>query len=134
MAGLIIHGLISSSAALLFICKPALALTTPSSTAVDMADAIVSAVLQQLVTIISETAKQEVELVTGVDREIKKLTSNFQAIQAVLQDAERKQVKEVSVRHWLNELKEVSYDLEDVLDEWKTCLLRLKIRPTTEAP
>ncbi|KAL9448486.1 hypothetical protein AB3S75_015885 [Citrus x aurantiifolia] len=86
-----------------------------------MVDAIVSPLLEQLISFAVEEVKQQVMLVTGVKQEVKKLTSHLQAIQAVLSDAEQRQVKEESVRLWLGPLKDVSYDIEDVLDEWICC-------------
>ncbi|KAH9668921.1 hypothetical protein KPL70_021577 [Citrus sinensis] len=74
-----------------------------------------------------DEAKQQVRLVTGVGKKVEKLKRNFRAIQAVLVDAERRQVKEESVRLWLDELKDASYDMEDVLDEWNTTRLKLLI-------
>ncbi|KAH9717486.1 hypothetical protein KPL71_021832 [Citrus sinensis] len=92
-----------------------------------MVDAIVSPLLEQLISISYEEAKQQVRLVTGVKKQVKKLTSNLRTIQAVLNDAEQRQVKEKSVRLWLDQLKEASYDMEDVLDEWITARLKLRI-------
>ncbi|KDO40328.1 hypothetical protein CISIN_1g043781mg, partial [Citrus sinensis] len=65
-------------------------------------------------------------------KQVKKLTSNLRAIQAVLNDAEQRQVKEASVRLWLDQLKEASYDMEDVLDEWITARLKLQIEGVDE--
>ena len=92
-----------------------------------MVDAIVSAVLEQLISTSVEEAKEQVRLVTGVGKEVKRLQGNLEAIQAVLADAERKQVKEERVRLWLDKLKHASYDIEDVLDEWNTARLKLQI-------
>ncbi|KAL9459559.1 hypothetical protein AB3S75_002876 [Citrus x aurantiifolia] len=92
-----------------------------------MVDALVSPLLQQLISISYEEAKEQVRLVTGVRKQVKKLASNLRAIQAVLNDAEQRQVKEKSVRLWLDQLKEASYDMEDVLDEWITARLKLRI-------
>ncbi|KAL9338593.1 hypothetical protein Peur_067608 [Populus x canadensis] len=85
-----------------------------------MADALVSVVLEQLSSIIIQEVQREVRLVVGVENEVKKLTSNFQAIQAVFADAEERQLKDQLVKHWLDQLKDVSYDMDDVLDEWGT--------------
>jgi hypothetical protein len=60
---------------------------------------------------------QEVRLVVGVDNEVEKLASNFRAIQAVFADAEERQLKDQLVKHWLDQLKDVSYDMDDILDE-----------------
>ncbi|KAL9463498.1 hypothetical protein AB3S75_001329 [Citrus x aurantiifolia] len=92
-----------------------------------MVDAIVSAVLEQLISAAVGEAEEQVRLVVGVEQDVEKLKRNFRAIQAVLVDAEQKQVKEETVRLWLDQLKDASYDMEDVLDEWITARLKLQI-------
>ncbi|KAK9159525.1 hypothetical protein Syun_005866 [Stephania yunnanensis] len=62
-------------------------------------------------------AFDELGLVIGVKGEVKKLKDVLTHIQAVLQDAEEKQVKENRVKVWLQQLKQLSYDAEDVFDE-----------------
>ncbi|KAK3219945.1 hypothetical protein Dsin_013915 [Dipteronia sinensis] len=91
------------------------------------AETIVSMVLEQLTSIIVREVEQEVRLVVGVKKEIIKLTNNFRAIQVVLVDAEQRQVKEAAVGVWLDMLKDASYDMDDVLDEWNTAILKLQI-------
>uniref|UniRef100_A0A6N2NID6 Disease resistance N-terminal domain-containing protein n=1 Tax=Salix viminalis TaxID=40686 RepID=A0A6N2NID6_SALVM len=54
-----------------------------------MADALVSVILEQLSLIIAQKVQKEVGLVADVKNEVRKLESNFQAIQAVLADAEQ---------------------------------------------
>ncbi|GAV67861.1 LOW QUALITY PROTEIN: NB-ARC domain-containing protein, partial [Cephalotus follicularis] len=90
-----------------------------------MADALVYAIMEQLVSITLKQA-EKVRLVVGVDKQVEKLTSNLQAIQGVLEDVER-QVNEASVAQWLGKLKDVSYEIDDVLDEWNTSILKLQI-------
>ncbi|KAH9754926.1 hypothetical protein KPL71_015597 [Citrus sinensis] len=92
-----------------------------------MVDAIISPLLEQLTSMTVEEAKEQVRLVTGVGKEAKKLTSNLRAIQAVLHDAEKRQVKEETVRLWLDQLRHACYDMEDVLGEWNTARLKLQI-------
>ncbi|KAJ4717938.1 Disease resistance protein [Melia azedarach] len=92
-----------------------------------MAEALVSLVMEQLTSILSEQTEAGVGLVMGIDREIQTLTDNFQAIRAVLEDAENRQVKENAVRDWLDKLKDVSYDIDDVLDEWNIAIRRLQL-------
>ncbi|EEF49581.1 putative disease resistance protein RGA3 [Ricinus communis] len=60
----------------------------------------------------------------GIDKDLRKLTRNLSKIQAVLNDAEAKQITDYSVKLWLNELKEVAYDADDVLDEVSTQAFR----------
>ncbi|KAL9451700.1 hypothetical protein AB3S75_013301 [Citrus x aurantiifolia] len=93
-----------------------------------MVDAVVSTILEQLISFAAEEIKQQVLLVTGVKKEVKKLTNHLQAIQAVLEDAEEKQVTDRAVRLWLGRLKYASYDIEDVLDEWITARGKLQIK------
>jgi predicted dinucleotide-utilizing enzyme len=69
-----------------------------------------------------------VRLVVGVDNEVDKLTSNFRAIQAVFADAEERQLKDQLVKHWLDQLKDVSYDMDDILDEWGTAIAKSKMK------
>ncbi|GKV42022.1 hypothetical protein SLEP1_g49480 [Rubroshorea leprosula] len=90
-----------------------------------MAEAIVSRVLEKL----SSVLEEEVRRITNVRGEVEKLASNFRAIKAVLEDAERQQMWEgkTSVRDWLFKLKEVSYDIENVLDEWSTTVFKSKL-------
>ncbi|KAH9750761.1 hypothetical protein KPL71_014002 [Citrus sinensis] len=92
-----------------------------------MADAIVSTILEQLISFAAEEIKQQVKLVFGVEKEVKSLTSHLQAIKVVLDDAEEKQVKDKAVSLWLGRLKYASYDIEDVLDEWITARRKLQI-------
>ncbi|XVF78415.1 hypothetical protein PTKIN_Ptkin14bG0130600 [Pterospermum kingtungense] len=92
-----------------------------------MAESLIYIVLEQLVSISRQQAAQYLKLVTGVDEEVDNLTSNLQAIQAVLEDAEIRQVKDKAVKNWLDNLKDVSYDIDDVLDEWNTAILKRQI-------
>ncbi|KAH9751734.1 hypothetical protein KPL71_014410 [Citrus sinensis] len=93
-----------------------------------MVDAIVSSLLEQLISVAADEVKQQVRLVTGVREEVKKLTSNLQAIQLVLEDAEKRQMQDdKAVTFWLDQLKGASYDMEDVLEEWTTARLKLQI-------
>ncbi|RWR74927.1 putative disease resistance protein RGA3 [Cinnamomum micranthum f. kanehirae] len=79
-------------------------------------DALVSFVVEQLCSI----AKDRLSSLFGVEKEVDELSSTFSAIQSVLEDAERHQVTNKRVRDWLWELKEVAYEVEDILDEWVT--------------
>ncbi|KAM4106125.1 hypothetical protein ACB094_04G043900 [Castanea mollissima] len=54
-----------------------------------MAEALVSHILEQLISITNQQIVENVRLVVGVDKQVEKLTTNFLAIQAVVEDAER---------------------------------------------
>ncbi|XP_043694556.1 putative disease resistance protein RGA3 [Telopea speciosissima] len=87
-----------------------------------MVDAIVSSVIQQLGVIIQKEIEQEVRLIIGVEKDIEDLSTTFTTIRAALKDAEDRQFKDASVRVWLQNLKDVAYDIDDVLDEWSTTI------------
>ncbi|XP_044497262.1 putative disease resistance protein RGA3 [Mangifera indica] len=97
-----------------------------------MADAIVNLALEQLLQITAKKIGEEVRLVGNVENEVENLRRNLKAIQAVLVDAEEKQVQDETVRNWLDQLKDTSYDMEDVLDEWNTEIMRLQVEGDPE--
>ncbi|KAF9610009.1 hypothetical protein IFM89_019649 [Coptis chinensis] len=96
-----------------------------------MAEAIVSAVIDQLASVIGKELEQEVRLVVGVRKEVKKLETKLTLIKAVLEDAEKKEIHENAVKIWLEDLKDVMYDADDVLDEWNTRILISRIEGFT---
>ncbi|KAJ8623882.1 hypothetical protein MRB53_032412 [Persea americana] len=81
-----------------------------------MADALITLVLKNLNTIL----EGEVRSLAAMAGELKKLSSSFTAIQALIADAETRQIENRSVRDWLQKLKDVAYDVDDVLDDWRT--------------
>nr|KJB70357.1 hypothetical protein B456_011G068700 [Gossypium raimondii] len=92
-----------------------------------MTEAIVSAVFERLTSISLQVAENGVRLVVGVNEEVKKIGTTLCTIRAVLEDAEKRQVKEQAVKFWLDRLQNVAYDIEDLLDEWSTAVIRSKI-------
>ncbi|KAL9373036.1 hypothetical protein Peur_035280 [Populus x canadensis] len=97
-----------------------------------MAAALLSPILEQLTRIVAQEVQEEVNLVVGVEKQVDKLKSNLLAIHSVLEDADRKQVKDEAVRDWVNKLKDVCYDMDDVLDEWSSAILRWKMGDAEE--
>lgn len=92
-----------------------------------MAEALISAVLEQLGSFTREQLQHEWSLISGIGGKVEKLTSSLEAIRAVLVDAEKRQIEDDSVRNWLWRLKEVSFQIDAVLDEWNTAILRADI-------
>ena len=54
-------------------------------------------------------------------------------IEAVLTDAEQKQVRGESVKVWLDDLKSLAYDMEDVLDDFNTEANRQILIPSSSS-
>ncbi|GMP34898.1 hypothetical protein CsSME_00007579 [Camellia sinensis var. sinensis] len=64
--------------------------------------------------------QNEVGLLCGVNKEMKKLSSTLFTIQAVLEDAEQKQLQDKAIQNWLKELNDAAYEADDILDECAT--------------
>ena len=82
-----------------------------------MAENILSVVAEEIVGKLISLATEKIGLAWGFKEDLKRLRDSLTTIQAVLADAERRQVREVRVRLWLRRLKDVSYDADDVLDD-----------------
>ncbi|XP_058107016.1 disease resistance protein RGA2-like isoform X2 [Magnolia sinica] len=85
-----------------------------------MVDSLVSLAKEKLTKVLED----EAVLLVGVTNEIENLSITFNLLQAVLKDAETQRVKNEAVKKWLENLKDVAYDVDDILDEWTTDALR----------
>ncbi|XP_071725263.1 putative disease resistance RPP13-like protein 1 [Rutidosis leptorrhynchoides] len=63
----------------------------------------------------------------GLEKKLEKLNNVLLTIQSVLVDAEQKQLTNNAVKEWLHDLRHLSYDAEDVLDEFSTESLKRKV-------
>ncbi|KAK2983103.1 hypothetical protein RJ640_000945, partial [Escallonia rubra] len=63
----------------------------------------------------------------GIYSRLQTWTSKLVLIQAVLSDAEEKQITAESVNMWLQQLQDLAYDLDDLLDKLATEALRRKL-------
>ncbi|XP_034695239.1 putative disease resistance protein RGA4 [Vitis riparia] len=98
-----------------------------------MADALVSIVLERLTSVVEQQIHEQVSLVQGVKSEIQSLKKTLRSVRDVLEDAEKRQVKEKSVRGWLENLKDMAYEMEDVLDEWSIAILQFQMEGVENA-
>ncbi|KAK2976975.1 hypothetical protein RJ640_020192 [Escallonia rubra] len=69
----------------------------------------------------------EASLAWGFKGELKRLDKRLNMIQALLSDAESKQLTLSAVKTWLKSLKAVAYDADTVLDEFSYELLRRQV-------
>ncbi|TQE08475.1 hypothetical protein C1H46_005950 [Malus baccata] len=72
-------------------------------------------------------AYQELFLAFDVKYELNKLRETLSTIAKVLLDAEEKQRKDHLLTDWLGKLKDVCYDIDDVLDEFEFEKLRMQV-------
>ncbi|KAK3010253.1 hypothetical protein RJ639_011584 [Escallonia herrerae] len=63
----------------------------------------------------------------GIYSRLQTWTSKLEPIQAVLSEAEEKQISAEAVNMWLQQLQDLAYDLDDLLDELATEALRRKL-------
>jgi len=96
-----------------------------------MADAFTSEIAKSLLGKLGSFSVQEFCLAWGLEADVARLEKRLSAITAVLSDAEQKQSKNDRIRFWLNDLREVLYDAEDVLDEIECETLRRQVVKTT---
>ncbi|XP_040385791.1 putative disease resistance protein RGA3 [Oryza brachyantha] len=86
-----------------------------------------TSILTKVTTFAVEYAINDIKLACNVRSELEKLKNSLGAICAVLKDAERKQCTTSSVKHWLENLKDFVYDIDDVLDDVGTRALQQKV-------
>ncbi|KAB2096711.1 hypothetical protein ES319_A01G125900v1 [Gossypium barbadense] len=98
-----------------------------------MAEATVSTILEQMTAITIDKAIEAWSLVQGAEKEVKRLETNFKALWLELEDAEEKEYVDKQVKLWLDKFRDVSYDMEDVLDEWETVVQQLQTDPSCSA-
>ncbi|XXG41220.1 hypothetical protein AAC387_Pa01g1732 [Persea americana] len=117
------------SSLLLVICQKlliAIGRTMDSATSM-VAGAALSAFFQHLLDTLAPPFLKRLGLPFGVEKEAKRLKLTHSKIEALLTDAEKRQIKEELVRLCLSDLKHVAYDAEDILDEVECRALRSKI-------
>nr|XP_028943775.1 putative disease resistance RPP13-like protein 1 isoform X2 [Malus domestica] len=69
----------------------------------------------------------------GVRKKLDKWRAVLTAIGAVLSDAEEKQLTEDAVKLWLDDLRDLAYDVEDMLDKFDTQMLKRMIEGRDQA-
>ncbi|CAA3023465.1 disease resistance RGA3 [Olea europaea subsp. europaea] len=80
-------------------------------------DAVISATVQVTVEKLLASATSELSLVWGFTKDLRKLPRSLKMMDLVLQDAEKREVADGAVKLWLNNLRDVTYDADHVLDE-----------------
>ncbi|WCJ39044.1 Disease resistance protein RGA2 [Euphorbia peplus] len=90
----------------------------------EIGQALLSASLQVALENLASPIIQEFGRRIRIDKDLKTLIRTLSKIQSVLSDAEAKQIRDISVKLWLHDLKEVAYDADDLLDEVATAAFR----------
>ncbi|XP_042519526.1 disease resistance protein RPM1-like [Macadamia integrifolia] len=64
----------------------------------------------------------EIQLLGGIHEEVNEIKDELEIIRSFLLDADRRSETDQSVKTWVNQVREVAYDIEDVLDKFMICL------------
>ena len=96
-----------------------------------MAESFAAEIAKSLLGKLGSLAVQEFCLAWGLEADLARLEERLSAINAVLSDAEKQQSRNDKIRLWLQTLREVLYDAEDVLDEFECETLRRQVVKTT---
>ncbi|GLT27385.1 hypothetical protein SLA2020_023880 [Shorea laevis] len=80
-------------------------------------DLLLSVIINTTISKLISTATEQISLVVGWKKELASLKNKLIMVQAVLKDAEEKQVSDPVVKLWLERLRDVVYEADDVLDE-----------------
>lgn len=88
-----------------------------------MAESFLFNIIERVLAKASSIAVYEISLAWNVKTELRKLQSTLSTIKAVLLDANEQQGKNHEVRDWLEKLRDVVYDVDDLMDDLSTQLL-----------
>nr|TKR63665.1 hypothetical protein D5086_0000323290 [Populus alba] len=88
------------------------------------AELLLTFALEETLKRVSSIAAEVIGLAWGLEGQLRKLNQSLTMIKDVLQDAARRAVTDESVKRWLQNLQDVAYDAEDVLDEFAYEILR----------
>ncbi|CAL5331611.1 unnamed protein product [Camellia sinensis] len=93
-----------------------------------VAEIFLSASVKLLFEKMSSFASSKLPSFEGVDTQLTNWTNMLSAIQALLIDAEEKQMQDQAVNLWLDDLQDLAYDLDDLVDEFATEALRQSLK------
>ncbi|GKV31562.1 hypothetical protein SLEP1_g40241 [Rubroshorea leprosula] len=81
------------------------------------ADFLMSPIINTTISKLISTAAEEISLAVGCKKELETLQNKLRMIKDVLLDAEERQVRDRAVKGWLEKLRDVVFEADDVLDE-----------------
>ncbi|XP_027171498.1 putative disease resistance protein RGA3 [Coffea eugenioides] len=95
-----------------------------------MAELFVPKIIDELGDVVVNQLGEKINLVMGVEEEVANIKRKLETIQNALHDAERRRQKEKPVAKWLEELEDITYEMDDVLDEWNIKIQKPKYEGT----
>ncbi|WVZ68475.1 hypothetical protein U9M48_017410 [Paspalum notatum var. saurae] len=92
------------------------------------AEAILGAFMQTLFEKLAGVALEQFRSYRGIHCKLENLSCTLSQLHAFLDDAEAKQLTDASVRGWMAKLKDVAYDIDDLLDNYSAKCMHLRKR------
>ncbi|GMH24642.1 hypothetical protein Nepgr_026485 [Nepenthes gracilis] len=89
-----------------------------------MAEAVLFNIAEALLKNLGSKALEEIASAWGFEDQLEKLKNTTNTIKDVLLDAEQKQVESHAVRGWLERLRAVVFEADDLFDEFATVALQ----------
>ncbi|GKU86385.1 hypothetical protein SLEP1_g918 [Rubroshorea leprosula] len=93
-----------------------------------MAAALVPSALELIARVEAVASLKGVRLGRDSKNELQRLRHNLLVLNALLEDAEQRRNTDRIIQLWIDSLTDAAYDLVDVLDEWITTLMKLRIK------
>ncbi|PWA65467.1 NBS-LRR resistance-like protein [Artemisia annua] len=98
-----------------------------------MAEVIASSLIEIIFQKLANEAFKQVARAQGIQSELKKLTRTLSQIQALLNDASQKEITDEAVQQWLNDLRHLAYEIDDVLDDLATDAMQREFTKQTRS-
>ncbi|MCD7469373.1 hypothetical protein HAX54_008343 [Datura stramonium] len=99
-----------------------------------MADPVIGATVQVVLEKILSLAIEEAKSLSNCKKNLRMLKKYVSMIQALIHDAERRQVDDQAVKEWLKRLERVAEDAEIVFDEFRYESLKTKVMKIRNNP
>ncbi|XP_048567434.1 putative disease resistance protein RGA4 [Triticum urartu] len=77
---------------------------------------ILEALVRSCASKLQDVITNEAILILGVEEELAELLRRVELIQCCIYDAEKRRAKELAVSNWLGQLRDVIYDVDEILD------------------
>ncbi|XP_071719123.1 putative disease resistance RPP13-like protein 1 [Rutidosis leptorrhynchoides] len=93
-----------------------------------MAEIVITAAVTVLIEKLLSVDLKKLTRSEKIESQLQDLKTNWELIEAVLADANEKHITQEAVKKWLQELRHLAYDIEDVLDDMATETIRRKLK------
>ncbi|CAL5381853.1 unnamed protein product [Camellia sinensis] len=93
-----------------------------------IAEIFLSGLVKLLFQKMTSFASSKLPTFEGIGAQLTNWTNMLSQIEALLIDAEDKQLTDQAVNLWLDDLQDLAYDLDDLVDEFATEALRHKLK------